>query len=129
MYFSTLNSFFLWGVVKFHFFWCWKHIQQFREAAIHSSMNSLVSFVYSVIWNFHRNKYVSFISVSLPYIYIVSTYALYKIIFTLYVLSKSYQSNALDQYKTMISLVIMLHHHPYFFINFVFYLSCICGLQ
>ena len=62
-------------------------------------MNSLVSFVYSVIWNFHRNKYVSFISVSLPYIYIVSTYALYKIIFTLYVLSKSYQSNALNQYK------------------------------
>ena len=23
----------------------------------------------------------------------------------------------------------MLHHHPYFFINFVFYLLCICVLQ
>ena len=47
----------------------------------------------------------------------------------MYVLSKSYQSNALDQYKIMISLEIILHHHRYFFINFVFYLLCIDVLQ
>ena len=31
--------------------------------------------------------------------------------------------------KLWSSSEIMLHHHPYFFINFVFYLLCICVLQ
>ena len=50
MYLFTINSFLLWVVVKFHhFFWCWKHIQQFREAAIHSSMELVYFLEFSQI--------------------------------------------------------------------------------
>ena len=38
LYLFTRNRFHLWDVVKFHFFWCWKDIQHFREAVINSSM-------------------------------------------------------------------------------------------
>ena len=48
----TLNSFLLWGVIKFHFFLCQVQRQKFTL-----QWNSIVYFVYYVIWSFHRYMY------------------------------------------------------------------------